>query len=63
VVSVPRRLAIAFSSLVIGWLAVSLVAGVLFRRASAGNAAVAIIAIILGGLIYADIIRRIRPAP
>jgi uncharacterized membrane protein len=59
--TVLRRVGIAFGSLVIGYLAVSLVAGVLLGRSAHENPVlIAFIAIVLGGLVYADIMRRER---
>ncbi len=59
---IVRRVGIAIGSLVIAYLAVSLVAGVLFGSAVASSALVALITIVLGGLIFVDILRRERPA-
>jgi hypothetical protein len=55
-----RRIGIAFGSLMIAWLAVSVVAGPLFGTAAFGNALIWLITIVLGGLIYRDIMRRER---
>ena len=58
---VLRRVGIAIGSLVIGYLAVSLVAGVLLGQwAQTNPVLIAIIGIGLGGLVYADIMRRER---
>lgn len=53
-----RRLGIALGSLVIAWLAVSLVAGVFLGSAASGNYLLSAIAILLGALVYRDILRR-----
>lgn len=53
-----RRVGIALGSLVIAWLAVSLVAGVLLGSAASGNYLVSAIAILVGALVYRDILRR-----
>lgn len=55
---VLRRVGIAFGCLMIAWLAVSVVAGPLLGTAPSGNAIVWLITLLLGGLIYRDIIRR-----
>jgi len=55
---VLRRVGIAFGCIVAAWLAVSLVAGVVLGSAASGNAIVWLITLLLGGLIYRDIIRR-----
>ncbi len=59
---IVRRVGIAIGSLVIAYLAVSLVAGVLFGATVASSWLVAVITIVLGGLIFVDILRRERPA-
>ncbi len=53
-----RRIGIAFGCLVAAWLAVSLVAGVLLGTAASGNALVWLVTLLLGGLVYRDIVRR-----
>jgi hypothetical protein len=53
-----RRVVIAFGCLVAAWLAVSLVAGMLLGTAASGNGIVWLVTLVLGGLIYRDIIRR-----
>jgi hypothetical protein len=53
-----RRVGLVIGSLVIAWLAVGLVAGVLFGRASVGSAIVAVTAVVLGAYIYLEIRRR-----
>jgi hypothetical protein len=53
-----RHVGIAIGSLSIAWLAVGLVAGVVFGRASMGNGFVELVVIVLGGLIFRDILRR-----
>lgn len=55
-----RRLGIALGSLVIAWLAVSLVAGVVFGSSASGNYLVWVTAIVIGALVYLDILRRDR---
>ncbi len=55
---VLRHVGIAFGCIVAAWLAVSLVAGVVLGSAASGNAIVWLITLLLGGLIYRDIIRR-----
>ena len=58
---VIRRVGIAIGSLVIAYLAVSLVAGVFLGRSVQENPVlIAFIAVVLGGLIYVDIMRRER---
>lgn len=61
-VRVLRRIGIALGSLTIAWLAVSLVAGVLLGSDASGNALFGLVALVLGGLVYRDIIRRESPA-
>jgi len=57
--TVIRRVGIAIGSLVIAYLAVSLVAGVFLGRSAQENPTlIAFLAVVLGGLIYVDIIRR-----
>ncbi len=54
-----RRVGIAFGSLVAAWLVVSLVLGLLVPSAGTmGSALVGLVIVVLGGLIYRDIIRR-----
>lgn len=53
-----RRIGIAVGSLVIAELAVWLVAGVFLGRDASGNLLVGLAPLVLGGLIYRDIIRR-----
>jgi len=66
---IARRVGIAIGSLVAAWLVVSLVGGTLlplvgvpFRpgTSTAGGALVALVTVVLGGLIYRDILRRER---
>jgi hypothetical protein len=52
-----RRLGIALGSLVAAWLCISLVAGQ-FLGPNGGGIVATVIAIVLGALIYRDIIRR-----
>lgn len=61
-VHVLRRIGLALGSLVIAWLAVSLVAGTLLGTAVLGNKLVWLVTLVLGGLIYQDIIRREQPS-
>ena len=58
---VVRRAGIAFGSFVAAWLVVWLVGGMLGAGGSSGLIAF-VAAFILGGLVYADIMRRDRPA-
>ena len=59
--TVIRRAGIAIGSLVIAYLAVSLVAGVLLGRSAQENPGlIAFITVVLGGLVYVDIMRRER---
>jgi len=69
---IARRVGIAIGSLVAAWLVVSLVGGTLlplvgvpFRppdpgTTTAGGALVTLVTVVLGGLIYRDILRRER---
>jgi hypothetical protein len=60
-VAVIRRLGIAIGSLVIAYLAVSLVAGVLLGQwAQTNSTFVAVVSVVLGGFVYVDIMRRER---
>jgi len=59
-VRILRHIGIAIGSLVIAWLAVSLVAGVLIGADSFGNSLIVLVTLILGGLVYQDIVRRER---
>ena len=56
-VNVVRRVGIALGSFIIAWLAVSLVAGWLF---GSGNILVWIIATVVGGGVYIELLRRDR---
>lgn len=57
-----RRVGIAFGSLVAAWLDVTLVWSLLSpSTGSAGSALVGLATVVLGGLIYRDIIRREQP--
>jgi hypothetical protein len=53
-----RRIGIALGSLTIAWLAVSLIGGAVLGTAASGNALVGLVTLVLGGLVYQDIIRR-----
>ena len=55
-----RRIGIAIGSMVIGWLAVWLVAGVVLGSNASGKVLIGLIALALGGFIYQDIMRRER---
>ena len=57
-VRVARRIGYVIGSLTIAWLAVTLVAGVIFGHTSVGNPIVGAIVLVVGGLIYREIIRR-----
>ena len=59
-IRIVRRIGIAIGSLVIAYLAVMLVAGVLFGPTAAASPVVTLIVIVLGGLVFADIVRRER---
>ena len=71
---VLRRVGIAIGSLVAAWLVISLVGGILLpfvgvpyrptdpEATRTASALVGLVTIILGGLIYRDILRRERPA-
>ncbi len=59
-VKMLRRLGIALGSLVIAWLAVSLVAGLLLGPGASGSHLVWLVAIVVGALVYLDIVRRDR---
>jgi hypothetical protein len=54
--SLVRRVLIAFGCLVAGWLCIALVGG--FVPQILGPATQPILAFVLGGLIYRDIVRR-----
>ena len=58
--TIIRRVGIAIGSLVIAYLAVSLVAGVLLGQSPQTNPIVVGVIVLLGGLVYADIMRRER---
>ncbi len=59
--TVLRRIGIAIGSLVISYLAVSLIAGVLLGQwAQTNSTFVTLVAVVLGGFIYVDIMRRER---
>ncbi len=62
-VQVLRRMGIALGSLTIAWLAVSPVAGAVLGHAASGNALVGLATVILGALVYQDIVRRERRSP
>jgi hypothetical protein len=56
-----RRIGIAIGSLVISWLAVSLVVTLVPGLGSLVGTWMGLIVVVLGGLIYVDILRRERP--
>ncbi len=58
--TILRRLGVAFGSLVIAYLAVSLVAGVLVGRSAESDPIIIVAIVVLGGLLYEDIMRRER---
>lgn len=60
-VRLVRIVGIAIGSLVIAYLAVSLVSGLLLGQAAQSNYLVGLAIVLLGGLIFADIMRRERP--
>ena len=62
-IRIVRRVGIAIGSLVIAYLAFSLVGGALLGSAAIGSPLSVLVIIVLGGLIFADIIRRERPKP
>jgi hypothetical protein len=53
-----RRLGIALGSISMAWLAASLVVGVLLGADAVQRPGMAVITVVLGALIYRDIIRR-----
>ena len=53
-----RRVGIAIGSLAAAWLVISLVGGVLLPT---GGMVAGLVTVVLGGLIYRDILRRERP--
>lgn len=60
-IRVVRRFGIAIGSLVIAYLAVSLVAEILLGSSAGRSPLIAVVIIVLGGLVFADISRRERP--
>ena len=57
-----RRVGTAFGSLVAAWLVVSFVWGLLLPSSgTTGSALVGLVTVVLGGLIYRDIMRREQP--
>ena len=58
---VIRRVGIATGSVVIAYLALSLIAGALFGPRWSSQPFLALAVLLFGGLIYADIVRRERP--
>lgn len=55
-----RLVGIATGSVVIAYLAVSLLVGVFLGESRQTNPAVAVVVVILGGFVFADIMRRGR---
>jgi hypothetical protein len=55
-----RRIGIAIGSLVAAWLALSLIAGALLGPSASDNVLIGVLTIVLGGLVYRDILRRER---
>ena len=60
-IRIVRRVGIAIGSLVMAYLAVSLVGGVLLGPAAVRSPLTGLVIVVLGGLIYEDIVRRERP--
>jgi uncharacterized membrane protein len=60
---VVRRVGIAIGSIMIAWLAASLAVGVLLGPDVVQRPGMAMITLVLGGLIYRDIVRREGPGP
>jgi hypothetical protein len=58
-----RLVGIAIGSLVIAYLAVNLVAGIFLGPSTQDNPLVGVAIVVLGGLVFADIVRRDRPRP
>ena len=62
--TIIRRVGVAIGSIVIAYLAVSLIAGVLLGQSAQTNpivvVVVVVVIVVLGGLVYADIMRRDR---
>jgi hypothetical protein len=56
-----RIVGIAIGSLVIAYLAVSLISGLLLGQAAQSNPLVGLAIVLLGGHVFADIMRRERP--
>ncbi|MFL5680906.1 MAG: hypothetical protein ACJ77B_09935 [Chloroflexota bacterium] len=59
-VGIARRVGIVIGSVVMAYLAVSLVGGVLLGPSVFRNPLVGVVVVVLGGLIYGDIMRRER---
>ena len=60
-IRIVRHVGIAVGSLVIAYLAVPLVAGIVLGPSGYQSPLIAVLVIVLGGLVFADIIRRERP--
>lgn len=56
-----RLVGIAIGSLVIAYLAVSLVTGIFLGPAAQGSPLVGAVIVVFGGLVFVDIVRRDRP--
>lgn len=56
-----RLVGIAIGSLVIAYLAVSLVAGIFLGPTVRDSPLIGAVIVVLGGLVFADIVRRDRP--
>ncbi len=59
-IRIVRRIGIAIGSLVIAYLAVTLVAGVPLGPSASTSPFVGLVIVVLGGLVFADIVRRER---
>lgn len=62
-VRLVRVVGIAIGSLAIAYLAVSLVSGLILGPATQSSAVLGLAILLLGGLVFADIMRRERPRP
>ncbi len=60
-IRIVRRVGIAVGSFVIAYMAVSLLAGLVLGPAAATSPVVGVVIVVLGGLVFADIVRRERP--
>ena len=57
-IRIVRRVGIAFGSLVIAYLAVTLIAGIVLGPSAQRNPLIGVVIIVLGGLVFLDIVRR-----